>query len=162
VPLIIAAPKAKARGRATTRTVELLDLYPTLAELCGLTPPAGLEGRSLRPLLDNAKAAWNKPAYTQVNRGGAQSGGPAPPNPAAAANPQAASAPQQPRFTGRSVRTEKWRYTEWDEGRKGVELYDHYKDPHEYQNLANDPAYAKTIEELKRLLRTPPAEKAGK
>jgi uncharacterized sulfatase len=47
---------------------------------------------------------------------------------------------------GRSVRTERWRYTEWDEGRKGVELYDHDKDPHEYRNLANNPAYAKAIE----------------
>jgi arylsulfatase A-like enzyme len=51
-----------------------------------------------------------------------------------------------PRFMGRSVRTERWRYTEWDEGRKGVELYDHDKDPHEYRNLANNPAYAKAIE----------------
>jgi iduronate 2-sulfatase len=160
VPLIIAAPKAKAKGRATTRTVELLDLYPTLAELCGLAPPAGLEGRSLRPLLDNAKAQWNKPAYTQVDRGGAQFGGPLPPNAAAAATPQAARASQQPRYMGRSVRTEKWRYTEWDEGRKGVELYDHASDPREYRNLANDPAYAKTIEELKRLLHTSPTEKA--
>lgn len=153
-PLIIAAPKAKAKGRASTRTVELLDIYPTLAELCGLTPPADLEGRSLRPLLDNPKAPWNKPAYTQVDRG-AQWGGGAPPNQA-----QAARAPQQPHFMGRSVRTERWRYTEWDEGRKGVELYDHDKDPHEYHNLANDPAYANTIKELKRLLNTPPEEKA--
>jgi uncharacterized sulfatase len=160
VPLIIAAPKAKAKGRATTRTVELLDLYPTLAELCGLTPPTGLEGRSLRLLLDNAKAQWNKPAYTQIDRGGVQWGGPLPANPAAAANPQ--QRPQQPRYMGRSVRTERWRYTEWDEGRKGVELYDHASDPHEYRNLANDPAYAKTIEELKRLLHTPPTEKARK
>ena len=160
VPLIIAAPKAKAKGRATTRTVELLDLYPTLAELCGLTPPADLEGRSLRPLLDNPRAQWNKPAYTQVDRGGQQFGGQLPPNQTAAANPQAQPAPQGPRFMGRSVRTERWRYTEWDEGRKGVELYDHDKDPHEYRNLANDLAYAKTIEELKRLLRTPPVEKS--
>jgi uncharacterized sulfatase len=159
VPLIIAAPKAKAKGRVSTRTVELLDLYPTLAELCRLTPPASLEGRSLRPLLNNAKAKWDKPAYTQIDRGGVQWGGPLP------ANPQAQQRPQQPlppRFMGRSVRTERWRYTEWDEGRKGVELYDHDKDPREYRNLANDPAYARTIEELKRLLRTPPTEKANK
>jgi hypothetical protein len=52
---------------------------------------------------------------------------------------------------GRIVRTEKWRYTEWGEGRKGVELYGHASDPREYRNLANDPEYAKTIEELKRL-----------
>ncbi|HEU4390935.1 MAG TPA: sulfatase [Blastocatellia bacterium] len=157
-PLIIAAPGAKAKGRATTRTVELLDIYPTLAELCGLKPPAGLEGRSLRPLLDNPQARWNKAAYTQVDRIGPQLGGPLPPN-QAAANPQAPPASRAPHFMGRSVRTERWRYTEWDEGRKGVELYDHDKDPHEYRNLANDPAYAKTVEQLKRLLRRPPGKK---
>ena len=53
---------------------------------------------------------------------------------------------------GRSIRAERWRYTEWDEGRQGIELYDHDKDPGEHRNLANDSAYAKTIEELKRLL----------
>jgi iduronate 2-sulfatase len=130
VPFIIASPNAKTRGRATKRTVELLDIYPTLAELCRLPAPARLEGRSLRPLLDNPQAKWDKPAYTQVLRGG-----------------------QGKRFVGHSVRTERWRYTEWDEGRQGIELYDHDKDPREYRNLANDPAYAKTIDELKRLLR---------
>ena len=154
VPLIIAAPKAKAKGTATMRTVELLDLYPTLADLCALKPPANLEGRSLRPLLDNSKAPWNKPAYTQVTRGG--------PNPAAAANSQQPQQPLEPRYMGRSVRTERWRYIEWDEGRKGVQLYDHVNDPHEYRNLADDPAYAKTIEELKRLLRAPSRESAQK
>jgi uncharacterized sulfatase len=133
IPLIIAAPGAKAKGRATTRTVEMIDIYPTLADLCGLAPPVELEGRSLRSLLDNAQATWNKPAYTQVQRG-----------------------PAEKRFMGRSVRTEKWRYTEWDEGRQGVELYDHGKDPHEYHNLANDPAQTKTMAKLKRLLRMPP------
>jgi iduronate 2-sulfatase len=130
VPLIIAAPNAKAKGRSTDRIVELLDIYPTLAELCRLAAPARLEGRSLRELLHNPHAKWDKPAYTQVLRGG-----------------------QGKQFMGRSVRTERWRYTEWDEGRQGVELYDHDKDQHEYRNLANDQAYAKTIEGLKLALR---------
>jgi hypothetical protein len=56
------------------------------------------------------------------------------------------------------LRAERWRSTEWDEGRQGVELRDHHKDPREYRNLANDPAYTKTIEDLKRLLRA--AQKA--
>jgi uncharacterized sulfatase len=161
VPLIIAAPKAKAKGRASTRTVELLDIYPTLAELCGVAPPAGLEGRSLRALLDDPRATWNKAAYTQVDRSGAQFGQATAPTTNGPPT-QAQRAAPRPTFTGRSVRTERWRYTEWDEGRRGVELYDHDKDPREYRNLANDPAYAKTIAAMKRLLHKPPTEKAQK
>jgi iduronate 2-sulfatase len=131
VPFLIAAPNAKAKGRATPRPVELLDIYPTLADLCGLPAPAGLEGRSLRPLLDNPQAKWDKAAYTQVERG-----------------------PQGQRFMGRSVRTERWRYTEWDDaGKQGVELYDHANDPREYRNLAGDPKFAATVAEMKQRLR---------
>lgn len=133
VPFIIAAPGTKAKGRATGRTVELLDIYPTLAELTHLTASPQLEGRSLRSLLDNPQAKWDKPAYTQVERGG--------------------QAGQGRQFMGRSIRTERWRYTEWDEGKKGIELYDHASDPHEYHNLAADAAFAKTVEEMRRLLR---------
>jgi uncharacterized sulfatase len=129
VPLIIAAPGARAKGKMSGRTVELVDLYPTLADLCGLPAVNGLEGRSLRPLLDNPRARWEKAAFTQVTRGG-----------------------QQNRIMGRSVRTERWRYNEWDEGRQGVELYDHDRDPREQRNLANDPKYAETVAAMKRLL----------
>lgn len=130
VPLIITVPGAKG-GKVSGRTVELVDLYPTLADLCGLPASNGLEGRSLRPLLNNPRARWDKPAFTQVWRG-------QPPN----------------RVTGRSVRTERWRYNEWDEGRQGAELYDHDRDPREQRNLAKDPKYAKTVAEMKRLLRS--------
>jgi len=50
------------------------------------------------------------------------------------------------------VRTERWRYTEWDGGAAGSELYDQDADPHEYQNLAQDPKEAKTIAKLKKYL----------
>ena len=53
---------------------------------------------------------------------------------------------------GRSLRTERWRYTEWDRGKEGVELYDHETDPHEFRNLAGDTKHAGTQAELKRLL----------
>ena len=141
VPLIIAAPRAKAKGRASGRTVELLDIYPTLAELCGVRAPGQLEGQSLRALLDNPQARWDKAAYTQVGRG-MQAGQPA-------------------QFMGRSVRTERWRYTEWDEGKQGTELYDHDKDPREYRNLASDPLHSKTVDEMKRLLRSQNGSKSG-
>jgi uncharacterized sulfatase len=126
VPLIIATPGQKARGKGYSRTVELLDLYPTLADLAGLKPPGGLQGKSLRPLLDDPVAAWTKPAHTQVWRG---------------------------TFPGHSVRTERWRYTEWDNGKQGVELYDHEADPHEYVNLAGTSKYAAVEKEIRALLR---------
>jgi iduronate 2-sulfatase len=125
VPVIIAAPQQKAKGKACLRTVELLDLYPTLAELCGLTPPPNLAGKSLKPLLDDPQAAWDKPAFTQVWRGS---------------------------FPGYSVRTERWRYTEWDDGKRGTELYDYKTDPLEYHNLANDPQHAAKLAEMKALV----------
>jgi len=130
VPLIVVAPGAKAKGQATAHTVETLDLYPTLADLCGLPAPKNLAGASLRPLLDDPNTPWNHPAYTQTRRGGKDGS-----------------------FMGYSVRTERWRYTEWDDGKQGVELYDHQNDPREFTNLANDPKYAETVVEMKRLLR---------
>lgn len=126
VPLIISAPGQKSKGAATGRPVELVDIYPTLADLCGLTPPSNLAGESLRPLLDNAEAHWEKPAFTQVWRNG---------------------------FSGHSVRTERYRYTEWDHGDKGAQLYDYSKDPQEQMNVVDDPEYAQVVAELKQLVR---------
>ncbi|NDA67572.1 MAG: DUF4976 domain-containing protein, partial [Verrucomicrobia bacterium] len=140
VPMVIVAPGAKGNGRPCGRTVEFVDLYPTLADLAGLTPPKNLAGASLKPLLENPAANWTKPAFTQVWRGG---------------------------FPGHSVRTERWRYTEWDNGKQGAELYDHDADPREFQNLADDPKHADTVKELKALIAknwttpfVPPAAKA--
>ncbi len=130
VPLVIYAPGAKGNGKASGRTVELVDLYPTLAELCGLPAPAGVEGKSLKPLLDDPQAPWDKPAYTQVRRGA-----------------------KDKEVMGRSVRTERWRYSEWGkDGQQGAELYDHDNDPKELRNLAKDPEQAKVVEEMKSLL----------
>ena len=135
VPLIIALPKTAVTG-VSPRPVELLDIYPTLADYCGLKRPANLEGRSLRPLLENPKARWLIPAVTQQVR---NDGGKA--------------------IMGYSVRTEHWRYTEWDGSASGSELYDHISDPHEWQNLARDPRYAKTVADMKKLMpRTRPDE----
>jgi len=127
VPLIIHAPGVKGNGRATARVVELVDLFPTLAELCHVPAPTGLAGASLRPLLEDPAAPRNRPAYTQVLRAGDK--------------------------MGRSVRTDRWRYTEWDEGRAGTELYDHAHDAGEMRNLGRDRSHAETIKELQRLLR---------
>ena len=59
---------------------------------------------------------------------------------------------KQPTFFGQSVRTERWRYTEWDGGRRGVELYDEQNDPKEMRNVAADPKFASVCSELKMLL----------
>jgi iduronate 2-sulfatase len=138
VPLIIAGPGVRAKGRASPRTVELVDLYPTLAELSGLPAPEKAEGRSLRPLLEDPKRGWDKPAFTQVVRREGER-----------------------QYVGRSVRTERWRYSEWDGGKTGSELYDHNADPHEYRNLAADPRYAKTVEKMKSLLQGPGPARSG-
>jgi iduronate 2-sulfatase len=118
VPLIIAAPGQKTKGGASPRTVELLDLYPTLTDLCKVEAPAGLPGTSLRKLLDDPKAPWDRPAITQVQR-----------------NKQ-----------GYSLRTERYRFTQWGPGQR--ELYDYESDPGELKNLANDPAHAALVQEL--------------
>ncbi|MCX7886832.1 MAG: sulfatase [Verrucomicrobiae bacterium] len=146
VPLIIAVPGTRNAGRVCRRPVELVSLHATLAELCGLKAPDRLDGKSLKPLLDNPDAPWDMPAYTQLTRN-VQAGSSANPSP----KPGAKARSQQ--ITGRSVRTERWRYTEWDEGRAGAELYDHQNDPEETTNLANDPRSAVIIKELKPLLK---------
>ncbi len=111
VPLIIAGAGVAARNGACRRTVESLDVYPTLADLCGISPPTNLQGASLRPLLDDPGREWTRPAYTQVLR---------------------------PKMPGYSVRNERWRYTEWGGGGAGRELYDYESDPGELKNLAGD------------------------
>lgn len=126
-PLIIVDPRRKTGGQPCPRTVEFVDLYPTLVELCGLATSPGLEGVSLIPLLDHPTASWDRPAYSFVAR---------------------------EEWLGRSVRTERWCYTEWDRGRYGTELYDLQADPRESKNLAGDPASATVMRELGKLLHT--------
>lgn len=134
VPMIIHDPRAKGNGRSSPRVVELLDIYPTLIELCGLPEQAGLEGRSLRPLLDDPKRPWDHPAFSvwsERNRG----------------------------ISGAVARTERWRYAEFFGPGAGAFLTDPANDPHELQNLVHDPRYAEVVAELSALLR---AHVAGK
>jgi arylsulfatase A-like enzyme len=123
VPLMVVMPGAKGNGKASPRVVEAVDLYATLADLCGLPRPPGIVGESLRPLLNNPTAKWNQPAYTVTKFN---------------------------QNIGKAVRTERWRYVEYDDG--GAMLFDRQKDPHELKNLANDPAHAKVVAEMKALL----------
>jgi arylsulfatase A-like enzyme len=125
VPFIISAPGfAASAGKKASGIIEMLDLYPTLADLLGLKAkaPAILQGTSLRPLLENPERRdWSKThAYTVTH------------------------------LQGESVRTARWRYNRW--GTEGEELYDHETDPQEYTNLAKKPEHAKTLAEMRAML----------
>ncbi len=126
VPFFILDPRAKGNGTSSHRVVELIDLYPTLADLCGLPAPQGLDGVSLAPLLDDPAAEWDRPAYTVWNEHGKG-------------------------VTGVAVRTEQWRYAEFFGHGAGCFLTDPVNDPAELVNLANDPAYKAVVEEMHRL-----------
>jgi uncharacterized sulfatase len=129
VPLIVAGPGVSP-GTTTRGLAELVDLYPTILDYCGVPPRQTLAGTSLRPLLENPAGPGKAAAFSLVTRGTS---------------------------VGRSVRTARWRYTEWDGGRAGVELYDETADPGENHDLSGDPAHARTIASLQALLAELPA-----
>lgn len=142
VPLVVFDPRAKGNAQACVRPVELVDLHATLADVCGLPAPR-TDGVSLRPLLENPALALDRAAVTQVSRG----------TPTATGEP----AGKNPFFMGYSVRTDRFRYTEWDGGKRGAQLFDYDADPAELRNLAADPAHAATVARLK--ARLPAAKK---
>ena len=141
-PLIVAAPGMKAAGEATDALTEFVDIYPTLAELAGLPLPNHLEGTSAVPLLADPDRPWKKAAFSQYPRG---------------------------QVMGYSVRTDRWRYTEWRhrKTKKVVarELYDHRGDGRENVNLADRTEHAAEVERLATMLEagwraaTPPKTK---
>ncbi|MBI3879387.1 MAG: sulfatase [Verrucomicrobia bacterium] len=138
VPLIIAVPGNKQNGKVCLAPVELVDLHKTLTELAGIVADSKTEGHSLRALVENPKAKWDHAAFSQVTRGTLYN-----------LTTNATENKGKRGIMGRSLRTERWRYTEWDESRAGAELYDHDNDPGEWKNLATDPKHAKTVAELK-------------
>jgi arylsulfatase A-like enzyme len=119
---MIAAPDAKP-GTVCRSLVELVDLYPTVADYSALAAPHQLAGQSLRPLLKNPSAKGRDAAFTLVTRGNKY---------------------------GQAVRTERWRYIQWSDG--NAELYDELADPEETHDLHADPKHAAAIQDLKTLL----------
>ena len=125
-PMIVWVPGANGMGKPTSALIEFVDIYPTLIDYAGLKAPHDLSGQSLRPVMDNPELPGKNAAYTQVNRG---------------------------KSVGRSVRTARWRYTQWGpDGKDGIELYDHSNDSGEYHNLCGNPEHANTLNDLTKLL----------
>jgi arylsulfatase A-like enzyme len=130
VPLIISHPGQTSRGQKTDRIAELVDLYPTLCELAGLSLAAGLEGDSLLPVLKDPACPWDSVAISQWPRP----------------------------YMGYSMRTDRYRYTEWvpkndrNATPAGIELYDHQVDPAENMNVAALPENATLVADLRRRL----------
>ena len=138
-PLIIRVPGRKSAGKSTRALVEFVDIYPALAELCGLPIPQDLEGTSFVPLIENPDRPWKTAAFSQYGRG------------------RSAKYDSSKDPMGRSMRTERYRYTEWtapDQTVVGVELYDQEADPQNNVNLANHPEYRQQVDELSKKLRT--------
>ncbi len=128
-PLIFSAPGLKNAGSHSQALVEFVDIYPTLADLAGLSLPSHLEGISLKPLLENPNREWKTAAFSQYPRN------------------------SDGKLMGYSMRTDRYRFTVWvkkDDHTKvdATELYDHQTDPQENVNIAAHPDQAAVVEKL--------------
>jgi len=136
-PLIMAGAGVKARGQQVRGLVEFVDLYPTLCDVCGLAAPSHLEGHSMKPLLEKPRQQWKAAVFSQF------------PRPYRGKNPI--------QGMGYSVRTERYRYTEWrmdKASENAVELYDHASDPRETVNIAAQPESKAIVEQMRETLRS--------
>jgi arylsulfatase A-like enzyme len=120
VPLIVVAPGITKAGGRCSKAVDLMSIYPSLVELCGLPAKPEIEGVSIVPLLRNPKAKWSHAAITTHTKG------------------------------SHAVRSEQWRYISYANGDE--ELYNHEKDPEEWNNLADQREYASVKKNLSRWL----------
>jgi arylsulfatase A-like enzyme len=124
VPFIVRAPGLSRAGTTSEAMVELIDVYPTLADLAGLHAPSHLQGVSLRPLLGNPdRLGKKKYAYSVVTRG--------------------------PKNLGYALRNQNWRYGKWPDGE---ELYNLRNDPQEKNNLAQKEHLKERLEEFRKIL----------
>ncbi len=127
-PLILSAPNQKHAGTHTDALVEFVDIYPTLCQLCDLPIPEGLEGRSMVPVMEQPGRRWKSAAFSQYPRKGG--------------------------VMGYSMRTDRYRYTEWRQREEvvGRELYDYQEDPQGNVNVAERTEQAKRVEALQHRL----------
>jgi choline-sulfatase len=122
VPLIIVPPKNLAgqfavSGSRCNQPAGLIDLYPTLIDLCGIDAPSELDGISLVPLLRNPGIETGRNVTTMFDQGNV------------------------------SIRSKRWRYIRYADGSE--ELYDHEKDPNEWDNLASNPEYQVQLKSMR-------------
>ena len=135
-PLLISMPGQKAAGRKSASLAEFIDIYPTLADACGLPKPKDIEGVSLRPVLDNADAKVRPVAISQYPRTDAGKA-----------------------LMGYSIRDDRWRLVLWrnraDNTIHATELYDEVGDPHETVNVATRAEHAEVVARLTKFLPPP-------
>lgn len=126
VPLIIKVP---GKEPAVCHSfAELIDLYPTISELAGLTPPAEIQGASLVPVFDDPEAKVKDFAFSVSQRNGRM---------------------------GYLIRNAEWAYIQYGEKAEGgMELYDMVYDPRQYTNLAGHPNYQDVVTKMKNRLGT--------
>ena len=139
VPLILSVPEQTNPGAKTDALVEFVDLYPTLAQICGLAAPAKVEGISLLPLLEKPERPWKTAAFSQYPR-----------------SFRGNRHRKHGDLMGYAIRTESHRYVEWRNWETGkvqaLELYDHQTDPNEIKNLAKEAAQEENLKQLQKIL----------
>jgi iduronate 2-sulfatase len=135
-PLIMVAPRQLTPGTRSDALVELIDIYPTLVSLAGLDKPlSDLQGTNLQAML----AGKSTPRNAAISQSWSA---------AHLIRPER----KDLEIMGYSIRTNRYRYTEWAGGEEGVELYDYQTDPDEFQNLAMDPEYKQLLNQMKLLM----------
>ncbi len=120
IPFIWSFPRALPQGKVVRTPAMNMDVLPTLADLCGLPKPAGLEGSSLLPVLQGTDNGASRIALSENYRGN---------------------------FAGRMIRTARWKYFFYTNGEEF--LYDLENDPLEETNLVTDPQHRKLADDLK-------------
>ncbi len=130
VPLYVYVPGQKTAGKMTQALVELVDLYPTLADLCGLDVPEYMEGTSFVPVLEDESITWKQAAFSQLRRVALE---------------------------GYAVRTKQYRYVRWVSIKSkrpvAMGLYNELEDPDEKKNLAFSGEYSSIMSELDTLIK---------
>jgi uncharacterized sulfatase len=128
-PFIVAGQSVGKKGVQSDAMFEFIDIYPTLADLFNLEAPDHLEGKSFAEVIEDPSQSFRSEVRAITRRG---------------------------EMVGSTVKNANWRYTEWDNGEGGRELYDQANDPIEYNNMAENPEYAGVVKEMKELLHNDP------